>query len=696
MTVILAPKGRSIFFLVASLVISLVLAMVLLLQIFMSSLLERDASLLGMRWAESVEKNIDNLEEMFAGKQRSPETVSMLKHISLVGQIYRYEFLNPNGYMAYSTGYFVPNDHSLEKKKYRGGARHSGEKPHVTRNIFKPIVSHNSHESDAAHTGHFHDAQASHKDAHQAHILDGDGVSNPHHYAKIIHPVYDDGTLLGTITLYMDQSETQALLRDTMLSLFVILVVMTTIGFALPAVFYLRGRTAAKKAHQQVQFFAMHDAMTKLYNRRSFIETVDQILRDSEEDGVIHALHFIDLDNFKPINDTFGHDAGDELLRGISAQMLEKVSDKHTLARIGGDEFAVLQFDAKDDADIKRFAYKLQMIFSDHYEIGGRDTSVSASIGTAVAPRDGGTCKALMKCADLALYSVKAGGRNGEMVFEPGMMQVLNERIELENSLKTALAEGRFTLNFQPLFSTGDVKLSGFEALLRMRNRAGALVSPEEFIPVAEEIGMMEGLGSWVVREATRIAADWPQDLVLAVNLSITQFESGNLASIVAQALADSGLSADRLEMEITEGMILKNTDWNIAQLHELKQLGTMVVMDDFGTGYSSLGYLWSFPFDKLKIDRSFLTRFDDDRVKAREIIQTIISLGHSLDMKVTAEGVETEDQLTMLGELNCDYLQGYYLGKPFPAEQIAPFLLKDLRAKIEAKIGPVLAAVTA
>lgn len=679
--------------LVGALVVSFVVVTIMSLQLFMHKLLEREAFVVGMRWASNVESSLNDLDQIYAGKAGSAESNNILNLISSAGQIYRYEFMDNEGTVVFSKNskpFSSPtaNENSATPENHHTALAH-GTHPVAHQSA---QVEHESHDigssvSDTAHMlasgkathDETHGKHENHAGGHSVVIHTGDGIDHPLNFAKVQHPISSKSKTLGSVAIYMDLTETQALLRDTMFSLFFVLAGMTVIGFGLPGIFYLRGRSAANKANAKAQFYAKHDAMTQLLNRRSFTTAVDRILDKTNETSQNHALHFIDTDNFKPVNDTYGHDTGDELLRQISSQLRAGISLEHTIARIGGDEFAVFQRNAGDNENIKLFAEDLQKIFSGAYMANGHAVNVTASIGTAVAQRDGATCKALMKCADIALYAVKDTGRNGQKLFDPAMKKIQDERAELEAALRNAEKDGKFELHFQPLFLSGSSKLSGFEALIRMRGKDGNLIPPDSFISVAEEMGLMENIGSWVIREATRIASSWPSDLMVAVNLSITQFESGNLTNCVADALAESGLDPQRLELEITEGLILKNTDWNIAQLYELKKLGTTIAMDDFGTGYSSLGYLWRFPFDKIKIDRSFLQGFDSDMGKVREIIQTIIALGHSLDMRVTAEGVETEDQMQMLRELDCDLLQGFYLGKPFPSEQIAPYLLNGV-----------------
>ena len=515
-------------------------------------------------------------------------------------------------------------------------------------------------------------------------LQQGNGVDQPKYYASVRHPVIRQGQLLGTISVYLDQTEKFSLYRETILWLLTVLMAICALGFGVPIAYYLRGRAAAEKANKSARFYAHHDAMTGLLNRRKFTDSVDALLEAQIETGATFALHFIDVDKFKSTNDMFGHEAGDELLRQVADRLRSAAPANSLLARIGGDEFAALQVDIDSDDEIDELAAQFVSVLSGLFRISGHDIPTTASIGTAVAPLDGMSCKALMKHADIALYTVKAHGRNGYRRYEPHMKAERDTRIRLENTIRKNHARELFELHFQPLFKSKTSRLSGFEALVRMRGDDGNYIPPDQFIPVAEEIGLMPEIGRWVLMQATKFASEWPDHLNLAVNLSTKQFEDGSLVGIVREALDESGLLPRRLELEITEGLIMANTEWNIEQLSSLKELGASIVMDDFGTGYSSLGYLWRFPFDKIKIDQSFLRGLSGDPDKVTEIIRTIIALGHSLNMAVTAEGVETADQLSMLCDLDCDLIQGFYLGRPHPVDQVASLLIKEVQKQID------------
>lgn len=440
-----------------------------------------------------------------------------------------------------------------------------------------------------------------------------------------------------------------------------------------PAFFNHRSRVQTAIANRRAHYLAKHDPMTGLANRTSFLSSLERACAKSWDGEQLIALLSIDIDNFKEINDGYGHDVGDELLVQFAAQLKYECESFDGIARIGGDEFAAFAcFENKAAAD--DYVTNLQQALSHPYEVGGHNLIATASIGAAHFPDKAQNVTDLMKKSDIALYAAKTEGRNCAAVFADHMENEIAERRELESILLRALHNCDFELYFQPLYCQYKSKACGFEALMRLRNSEGEFIPPDRFIPVAEEMGIMDELGAQILKKGTASAARWPAHMRLAINLSAAQFESGLLVDHVRNALSESNLSAQRLELEITESMLMQNTQRNLAQLQELKAMDVSIAMDDFGTGYSSLGYLWQFPFDKIKIDRSFLSGDDQSNAKAMQVISTIIALGHSLEMRVTAEGVETEGQVDMLKKLKCDQLQGFYLGRPTPESELHQF----------------------
>jgi diguanylate cyclase (GGDEF)-like protein len=393
------------------------------------------------------------------------------------------------------------------------------------------------------------------------------------------------------------------------------------------------------------------------------------------------AVMCIDLDNFKTVNDTLGHPFGDRLLRSVGERLRSVIGDGDTIARIGGDEFAVLQA-AACRPTAERLARSLIEAMSQPIVIDEHEFNSGISIGIAIAPQDGIASDELMKCADLALYRAKADGRNTFRFFEKDMGAQVRARRALELDLRRAFTAGSFDLVYQPLVSLVSGELSGMEALLRWTHDERGPISPAEFIPLAEETGLIVPLGEWVLRRACAEAARWPEPIRVAVNLSPLQFRSPGLVATVANALANAGLASRRLEFEITEAVLLQNDETILGILHQLRSLGIRISMDDFGTGYSSLGYLRSFPFDKIKIDRSFISATGRE---TGAIIGTIASLGAALGIETTAEGVETSEQLEVVRRAGCTEVQGYLISRPLPAPELPHFIAQFSRIGIAA-----------
>ncbi|OYX79894.1 MAG: hypothetical protein B7Y77_01270, partial [Bradyrhizobium sp. 35-63-5] len=374
----------------------------------------------------------------------------------------------------------------------------------------------------------------------------------------------------------------------------------------------------------QISHMAHHDALTDLANRTQLVDKLAKSLASLKPGGGI-ALHFIDLDRFKSVNDTMGHDAGDFLLKTAAERLRAVIRDVDVVARLGGDEFVVVQMNVGDKAAAEQFAHRLAGAVAQPIELDGQTILCSISVGVAIAPADGNSPERLLKSADLALYRAKADGRNCVRFFQEEMDVEVQSRTALERMLRRGVDSDGFVLEYQPLYEVHERALIGFEALIRLRADDGSLIPPLEFIGMAEELRLIDRIGAWVLREACRAAAAWPADLTVAVNLSPAQFRNGDICEIVADALRMSGLAPHRLELEITENLLLGDAHSVLRQLNGLKTLGASIVMDDFGTGYSSLSYLWKFPFDKIKIDRSFMQGLDGPGRDARTVVKTII-----------------------------------------------------------------------
>jgi diguanylate cyclase (GGDEF)-like protein len=449
--------------------------------------------------------------------------------------------------------------------------------------------------------------------------------------------------------------------------------VLRNMSLARSASFTLERRVAERTA--EIRYMASHDALTRLPNRTMLHEKLEDALARVRL-GERLAVLCLDLDHFKQVNDTLGHPVGDLLLKAVTLRLLDCIREIDTIARLGGDEFVILQSGLESVEQASALAELIIARIAEPFELDGHQVVVGASIGIAVAPNDGADAELLVRNADMALYRAKSDGRGTCRFFEPGMDAQLQERRRLELDLRRALANQEFVLFYQPLVDARSEEITGFEALVRWKHPERGIVAPSEFVPLAEEIGLIVPLGEWIIRQACSDAATWPKDIRVAVNLSPAQFKSPTLAYAVVAALESSRLLASRLELEITESVLLANSEATMAVLHQLRSLGVRIAMDDFGTGYSSLSYLRSFPFDKIKIDRSFVRELGeaDDCVA---IVGAVAGLGASLGMTTTAEGVETAEQLRKVREQGCVEVQGYYFSRPRPQADITELLGK-------------------
>ncbi|POR40110.1 diguanylate cyclase [Methylobacterium sp. V23] len=436
--------------------------------------------------------------------------------------------------------------------------------------------------------------------------------------------------------------------------------------------------TARRAAEVQADQMARHDPLTGLPNRLLLRERLKEAVGRLQRSGEACAILLIDLDRFKPVNDTLGHPMGDALLQKVADRLRSTVRPNDTVARIGGDEFVILQTGVREASDTQALARRIVDLVGRTYMVDGHLLTIGASVGVALAPNDGLDTDKLLKNADLALYRAKLDGRATYRFFEPEMDARMQMRRQLELDMRQALARREFRLHYQPQLQLEGNRLVGCEALIRWQHPTRGMVSPLDFIPLAEEIGLIVPIGEWVMRQACRDAVTWPAPLSVAVNVSPAQFKSERLVEMVMSALSSSGLPATRLEVEITEGVLLQQNDKTLQTLHRLRELGVRVSMDDFGTGYSSLSYLRSFPFDKIKIDRSFISDLSGKR-DGEAIIRAIAGLGKSLGMTTVAEGVETADQMERIRAEGCTDVQGYLISKPVSASEVLTFLSADL-----------------
>ena len=440
----------------------------------------------------------------------------------------------------------------------------------------------------------------------------------------------------------------------------------------------------------QIAFLAQHDALTRLPNRVFFADRIEHGLQQAER-GAGFGVLCMDLDRFKAVNDTLGHGVGDGLLRQVAARLQACTREGDVVARLGGDEFAAILYNLTDPSEADHLATRIIDVLSAAYEVDRHPISIGVSIGIALAPADGTTAEDLLRNADTALYGAKSGGRGIACFFESDMNAALQARRKLETGLQLAIRNEEFEVYYQPLVEAQSRSICAFEALVRWRHPELGTVGPDAFIGVAESTGMIGVIGHWVLRQACREAVTWPAHIKIAVNLSPAQFRERSLVGNVRAALADSGLQPNRLELEITESVLLRDSDTVLATLREIKALGVKISMDDFGTGYSSLSYLRSFPFDKVKIDRSFVKDLPNDE-NAMAIVRAIVGLSETFGMEVTAEGVETDEQAVKLALGACTQLQGYLFSRPMPASHI-PGLIRSLTVASALRVEPLTAA---
>jgi diguanylate cyclase (GGDEF)-like protein len=439
--------------------------------------------------------------------------------------------------------------------------------------------------------------------------------------------------------------------------------------------------------HERLAFQAQHDTLTELPNRLLFQDRVQQALRLARRHQKRIALLWIDLDRFKHINDTLGHRAGDEVLCEVGRRLTSCLRESDTVARVGGDEFTVLAHDISSSADADLVCRKILAALSQPMVLGERSIAITASAGVSIFPEHGKDPIVLMRHADLAMYSAKRAGGNTQQVFRPVMGDAMLLRLQIEGELKTALERDEFSLAYQPLLNRQG-GLGGLEALLRWNNATLGRVSPADFIPIAEEMGLIQTIGEWVMRMACRTGALWLDAGLtvpsISVNVSAVQFVDKGFAAAVERALKDAQLPATKLTLEITETALVNNLDEVLEQMAALRRLGVRFAIDDFGTGYSSLSQLGKLPVDSVKVDRSFVKDLDTAGNASTILVRGIIALAHSLGLEVVAEGVETEEQLALLNGMGCDIAQGFLLHRPMPAEQVEKLLADSTAVGLE------------
>ncbi|WP_188471656.1 EAL domain-containing protein [Hafnia psychrotolerans] len=421
-------------------------------------------------------------------------------------------------------------------------------------------------------------------------------------------------------------------------------------------------------AHARIHHMAHHDNLTSLPNRVLFSQRLHEALHLSESSNRLTATLCLDLDNFKNVNDALGHQIGDELLRGIAKRLRFVLREEDTLARVGGDEFAIVLPNLPYAEKAHEIAQRLIEAVNPPINIEGHSLTVGLSVGIAIAENSDDAAEYLLRCADMALYEAKRNGRNRYELFRVEMDEAARKRRDIELDLRDAITGKQLRLYYQPITDSDHNDITGYEALMRWNHPVNGLIMPMDFIPIAEETGLIHSIGAFALYEACQEAASWVGEQTIAVNLSPVQFKNSALISFIETALEESGLAPHRLEVEVTESVLLENNHSNVSTLEKIKALGVRIALDDFGTGYSSLSYLRSFPFDKIKIDKSFINDMHESR-EALAIIRAITGMSRSMDIQITAEGVETGEQFRRLKEEGCSLFQGYFFGRPQPSE---------------------------
>tara|TARA_R110002020_G_scaffold239934_9_gene452529 strand:+ start:1986 stop:3917 length:1932 start_codon:yes stop_codon:yes gene_type:complete len=592
----------------------------------------RDAGHKALHWGEYMSERVPELEQLIATGIPSPEQKQIIRQIRTLGDVFRFKLFDANGRLV-----LVSDENSISNP-VGVSAEHDPETMTAVRTR-KSVIA----------------------------VRDGAETNGwPDLYAEAYVPLLDDlGRIAGIIEVYVDVTSTETYFEESFDKFGVIVSFASALLFLLPAVGFAMQRRTAHRSLEEVEYLSRYDPLTGLANRAEFTRRAGAL----HADGKLSSLLFIDADKFKTINDTHGHAVGDAFLAQLGRILTSQTEACDIVARFGGDEFVVAfcglrteMLEPRVRAILKQCA---QPLLADGVSITG-----SVSIGVAIAS-EGNSLQDTIAQADAALYFSKSEGRNQFAIYGDSMGEQLRRRVELETLVRNAAENETFTLDYQPLVAGDDFHPIGYEALLRLKREDGTFVPPVEFIPLAEDMGLIDKIGRWVIYTATRAISLQAGELKIAVNLSAVQFRRGDLPEIVADALARSGLPANRLELEITESLLLGDDPFVLFQIDTLRDMGVGIAMDDFGTGYSSLGYLWRYGFDRIKIDRSFVAGLLDNPERSLEILDSVVMLGKKLGMKVTAEGVETEEQSKLLTKLGCDVLQGYMFGRPAPLPDV-------------------------
>ncbi|XSG81668.1 MAG: putative bifunctional diguanylate cyclase/phosphodiesterase [Methyloligella sp. ZOD6] len=595
--------------------------------------LEREAHSAATRIASQIKDQPGYLFDSLAKRSLAPRMGELLEQMGYGHRILRYEIYDRNGKLAFTSG-----QSNLDLSS--GVSPHGAEK-HTKSSQSGPSVQ----------------------------LYQGTGDAGPDHMARLAIPIAFGGDPQGKLMVYLDQSEQARVLAEYFGLIAVITMLLLAVGIATPVAFAWMRSKERYQAEEQLRFLKNHDALTGLPNRSAFTRVLSDALNHMHRNRTHIAVLCIDVDNFKDINDTLDHSGGDIVLREIASRIRTTMRKGDVFGRLGGDEFAVALVEITNLADVMAFMNRLVEAMRDPFIVDDKEIVCTTSVGIALAPGDGETANVVLKHAAIALSRAKRDGGQRMCFFERSMDKALQRRRLVEHELRLALGRDEFDLLYQPQFSLETEEACGTEALIRWHHPVHGKIAPAHFISVAEETGLIVPLGEWVLRRACSDAVKWEKPLTVAVNLSPAQFRDGDIVEMVSAVLAETGLPPERLELEITENLLLNDTEEVLQKLKTLRKLGVAIAMDDFGTGFSSLSYLARFPFSKIKIDRHFIQMMTKDpAVKA--IVRTIVALGKSLDITITAEGVETVEQARLLREFGCPNVQGFLYSQPISAEE--------------------------
>lgn len=667
----------------------------LLAKIGQESVLRAHAEATANQWVTYIERVIPELSEIASGASPSSNALMFLAHGIDTSSVAGYRFYDGQGELHAMGGAQAQGEFHLKRSQDHVATVLQTGEPYLDMDINNPAHRHGEeHASPADERLPSRSVQLPRAAVdHGAHVMAGhdhalsNGMTTPHTAPALpdaraglvtayFHPIFAENDLVGVLEIELDHDAIAGSFASALARLSAGLTLVLALAIAPPLLFGWYKSVERRRAERTARHLAFHDPLTHLPNRRYAHEEIERRLQETMGSNEPMALLCLDLDGFKSINDTFGHAAGDDLLRRTTGRLAALLGSGDLLARPGGDEFLILPKLGTTSDAVRVLAAEIIESVCDPFEIDTQHASIGASIGIVLADHTWQDRDQLLRAGDVALYEAKKQGRRQAVFFEFSMEERLRQRRETENDLRLAVERDELVLCYQPQFDIKTRALTGFEALVRWQHPTRGLLPPSEFIQIAEDLKLIDTISRWVMHRACSDAMSWSRPLKVAVNVSAVEFEEANLLTTISDALAQSGLDPVRLEIELTETVLMGNTDVVIDTLNRIRDLGVSVAMDDFGTGYSSLGYLCKFPFDKLKIDRSFLISSNRPK-QAQRIVEAIITLGRSLDLNVVAEGVEHADQLIMLDKLACNEAQGFHLGKPMSADEA-----KDLVAE--------------